>query len=70
MFKYLNIRSPILKKVFVGSVGPLVPPCFGLRMTLPMGFKTRVNSLLPALFCPLHDPHRNLWLPEPSIKNL
>ena len=62
----------IKKKFFVGSrsfCGVTGALCFGLRMTLPMGFKARMDSLSPMLFCclcaaiPSHP-----WFPGLGIK--
>ena len=36
-------------------MGPLVPCVFGLRMTLPMSFKVRVERSSPVLFCLAHN---------------
>ena len=46
LFYYLNFCRT--KIPFCGSTGTL---CFGLRMTLPVGFKARVDSPLPTLLC-------------------
>ena len=43
--KFLLNRGP-----FCGETGTL---CFGLRITLPMSFKVRVDQSLPMLFCRL-----------------
>ena len=45
LLKFLLDRGP-----FYEATGNF---CFGFRMTLPMGFKARVHSLSPALFCQL-----------------
>ena len=50
----------------MGATGTL---CFKLRMTLPMGFKTRMDSsscALPWFVC--NYPESHLWLPEPGIE--
>ena len=44
--KFLLGRGPLC-----GATGTF---CFGLLMALFMGFKARVDSLLPELFCHLH----------------
>ena len=51
---------------FCGATDTL---CLGLRMTLPMSFKVRVDQLSPVLFChlPAMFP-RVIWLLGPGIE--
>ena len=62
-FFFLNFCRD--KSPFYRATGIL---CFEIQLTLPMGFKARVDAPLPVLYSHLRimDPQSQLWLSRPG----